>query len=59
MDGKLLYEYVWEGKFIFWEIKGWEVEVLEVEFVEWYEFGKYNYCWFVEEVEVVECNFVE
>jgi tRNA pseudouridine55 synthase len=59
MDGKPLYEYAREGKPIPREIKGREVEALEVELVEWYEPGKHNHRWPAEEAEAAERNLAE
>lgn len=59
MDGKPLYEYAREGKPIPREIKGREVEAVEVELVEWYEPGKHNHRWPIEEAEAAERNLAE
>lgn len=59
MDGKPLYEYAREGKPIPREIKGREVEALEVELVEWYEPGKHSHRWPLEEAEAAERNLAE
>ncbi|KAF5023971.1 hypothetical protein F66182_3975 [Fusarium sp. NRRL 66182] len=59
MDGKPLYEYAREGKPIPREIKGREVEVLDIEMVEWYEPGKHNHRWPTEEAEAAERNLAE
>ncbi|OAA40324.1 TruB family pseudouridylate synthase containing protein [Metarhizium rileyi] len=59
MDGKPLYEYAREGKPVPREIKGRQVEALEVELVEWYEPGKHNHRWPTEEAEAAERNLAE
>jgi tRNA pseudouridine55 synthase len=59
MNGKPLYEYAREGKPIPREIEGRQVEALEVELVEWYEPGKHNHRWPVEEAEAAERNLAE
>ncbi|KAK1992465.1 trub family pseudouridylate synthase [Colletotrichum falcatum] len=59
MEGKPLYEYAREGKPIPREIAGREVEVTELEMVEWYEPGTHNYRWPTEEAEAAEKNLAE
>ncbi|KAK2028290.1 pseudouridine synthase [Colletotrichum zoysiae] len=59
MEGKPLYEYAREGKAIPREIVGREVEVTELEMVEWYEPGTHNYRWPTEEAEAAEKNLAE
>ncbi|GJC81868.1 tRNA pseudouridine synthase 4 [Colletotrichum liriopes] len=59
MEGKPLYEYAREGKAIPREIAGREVEVAELDMVEWYEPGTHNYRWPTEEAEAAEKNLAE
>ncbi|KAK7456185.1 TruB family pseudouridylate synthase [Colletotrichum acutatum] len=59
MEGKPLYEYAREGKAIPREIVGRDVEVSELEMVEWYEPGTHNYRWPTEEAETAEKNLAE
>lgn len=59
MNGKPLYEYAREGKPIPREIEGREIEVLEIELVDWYEPGKHNHRWPQEEAEASERNLAE
>ncbi|KAK5993356.1 tRNA pseudouridine synthase 4 [Cladobotryum mycophilum] len=59
MNGKPLYEYAREGKPIPREIKGREVDVLELELVEWYEPKSHNHRWPTEEAEAAERNLAE
>lgn len=59
MNGKPLYEYAREGKPIPREIETREVEVSELEIVEWYEPGTHNHRWPVEEAEQAEKNLVD
>lgn len=59
MNGKPLYEYAREGKPIPREIEGREIEVLDIELVEWYPPGKHNHRWPDEEAEASERNLAE
>lgn len=59
MEGKPLYEYAREGKPIPREIETREVEVSELDLVEWYEPGTHNHRWPTEEAEPVEKNLVD
>ncbi|KAL1838859.1 hypothetical protein VTJ49DRAFT_2112 [Mycothermus thermophilus] len=59
MEGKPLYEYAREGKPIPREIETREVDVLELELVEWYEPGTHNHRWPTEEAEQAEKNLVD
>ncbi|AEO56935.1 hypothetical protein MYCTH_2302467 [Thermothelomyces thermophilus ATCC 42464] len=59
MEGKPLYEYAREGKPIPREIETREVEVAELDLVEWYEPGTHNHRWPTEEAEQVEKNLVD
>ncbi|KAL2162626.1 hypothetical protein VTH06DRAFT_6462 [Thermothelomyces fergusii] len=56
MAGKPLYEYAREGKAIPREIETREVEVLELDLVEWYEPGTHQHRWPTEEAEPAEKN---
>ncbi|KAL1881149.1 hypothetical protein VTK73DRAFT_4596 [Phialemonium thermophilum] len=57
MEGKPLYEYAREGKPIPREIATREVEVTELELVEWYEPGTHNHRWPMEEAQETEKEF--
>jgi tRNA pseudouridine55 synthase len=59
MEGKPLYEYAREGKPIPREIETREVDVLDLELVEWYEPGTHNHRWPTEEAEQAEKNLVD
>lgn len=59
MNGKPLYEYAREGKPIPREIKGRDVEALEVEMLEWYEPGSHNHRWPLDEAGAAERNLAE
>ncbi|KAI1375200.1 trub family pseudouridylate synthase-containing protein [Hypoxylon crocopeplum] len=59
MEGKPLYEYAREGKPIPREIATREVEVSELELVEWYEPGEHSHRWPAEEATVFERKFAE
>ena len=59
MEGKPLYEYAREGKPIPREIETRDVEVTEMEMVEWYEPGTHNHRWPTEEAETAEKNLVD
>lgn len=59
MNGKPLYEYAREGKPIPREIEGREVDVLEIELLEFYEPGKHSHRWPTEEAEASERNLAE
>ena len=59
MEGKPLYEYAREGKPIPREIETREVEVTELELVEWYEPGTHTHRWPAEEAEQAEKNLVD
>lgn len=59
MEGKPLYEYAREGKPIPREIDTREVEVIELELVEWYEPGTHNHRWPTEDATTFERNFAE
>jgi tRNA pseudouridine55 synthase len=59
MEGKPLYEYAREGKPIPREIETREVEVTELELVEWYEPGTHFHRWPTEEAEQAEKNLVD
>jgi tRNA pseudouridine55 synthase len=59
MEGKPLYEYAREGKPIPREIATREVEVEDLELVEWYEPGTHSYRWPAEEATNFERSFAE
>lgn len=59
MEGKPLYEYAREGKPIPREIATRDVEVTELEMVEWYEPGTHTHRWPAEEAEAAEKNLVD
>ncbi|XXG99765.1 hypothetical protein Hte_006106 [Hypoxylon texense] len=59
MEGKPLYEYAREGKPIPREIATREVDVSELELLEWYEPGQHSHRWPAEEATTFERNFAE
>jgi tRNA pseudouridine55 synthase len=59
MEGKPLYEYAREGKPIPREIATREVEVSELELLEWYEPGTHSHRWPTEEATNFERSFAE
>lgn len=59
MEGKPLYEYAREGKPIPREIATREVDVVEMEMVEWYEPGTHSHRWPAEEATTFERQFAE
>ncbi|KAI0443906.1 trub family pseudouridylate synthase-containing protein [Xylaria telfairii] len=59
MEGKPLYEYAREGKPIPREIATREVDVSELELVEWYEPGTHSHLWPEEEATNFEKSFAE
>jgi tRNA pseudouridine55 synthase len=58
MDGKPLYEYAREGKPIPREIETREVDVTELELVEWLEPGTHDHRWPMEEADQGEKSMV-
>ncbi|KAK8034993.1 hypothetical protein PG993_009988 [Apiospora rasikravindrae] len=59
MEGKPLYEYAREGKPIPREIQTREVNVTELEMVEWYEPGTHSHRWPAEDATTFERQFAE
>ncbi|KAI0011216.1 trub family pseudouridylate synthase-containing protein [Xylariaceae sp. FL0662B] len=59
MEGKPLYEYAREGKPIPREIATREVEVSDLELVEWFEPGEHTYRWPADEATSFERSFAE
>ncbi|KAK8101245.1 tRNA threonylcarbamoyladenosine dehydratase [Apiospora kogelbergensis] len=59
MEGKPLYEYAREGKPIPREIQTREVNVTELDMVEWYEPGEHNHRWPAEDATTFERQFAE
>jgi len=59
MEGKPLYEYAREGKPIPREIATREVDVSELELLEWYEPGTHSHRWPTEEATNFERSFAE
>ena len=59
MNGKPLYEYAREGLSIPREIETREVEVSELELVEWYEPGEHSHRWPDEEAGMAEQSLAE
>ncbi|KAI1501094.1 pseudouridine synthase [Biscogniauxia marginata] len=59
MEGKPLYEYAREGKPIPREIATREVDVSELELVEWYEPGTHDHRWPAEDATEFERSFAE
>ncbi|KAK3327215.1 pseudouridine synthase [Cercophora scortea] len=59
MEGKPLYEYAREGKPIPREIATRDVDVTELELVEWYEPGTHSHRWPSDEAEETEKNLVD
>ena len=59
MEGKPLYEYAREGKPIPREIETRDVEVSELELVEWYEPGTHDHRWPTDEADLTEKNLVD
>lgn len=59
MEGKPLYEYAREGKPIPREIQTREVNVTDLEMVEWYEPGTHNHRWPAEDATTFERQFAE
>ncbi|ORY71205.1 pseudouridine synthase [Pseudomassariella vexata] len=59
MQGKPLYEYAREGKPIPREIATREVDVVELEMLDYYEPGTHNHRWPAEDATTFERNFAE
>ncbi|KAH8887399.1 pseudouridine synthase [Thozetella sp. PMI_491] len=59
MEGKPLYEYAREGKPIPREIETREVDVSELELVEWYDPGTHDHRWPTDEADLTEKNLVD
>ncbi|KAI1853636.1 hypothetical protein JX266_001620 [Neoarthrinium moseri] len=59
MEGKPLYEYAREGKPIPREIATREVNVTELELLEWYDPGTHDHRWPAEDATTFERNFAE
>ncbi|KAH9901924.1 trub family pseudouridylate synthase-containing protein [Xylariomycetidae sp. FL2044] len=59
MEGKPLYEYAREGKPLPREINTRDVDVTELELLEWYEPGTHSHRWPAEEATTFERNFAE
>lgn len=59
MEGKPLYEYAREGKPIPREIVGREIEIKDIELLEWYEPGTHNHRWPTEEASEAERSLAE
>lgn len=59
MNGKPLYEYAREGLSIPREIETREVDVTDIELVEWYEPGTHNHRWPEQEAGIAEQNLAE
>ncbi|KAI1096682.1 pseudouridine synthase [Rostrohypoxylon terebratum] len=59
MDGKPLYEYAREGKALPREIQARDVEVNNIELIEWYEPGEHSYRWPAGEATAFERSFAE
>ncbi|KAI1776348.1 trub family pseudouridylate synthase-containing protein [Hypoxylon cercidicola] len=59
MEGKPLYEYAREGKPIPREIATREVDVSDLELLEWYEPGEHSHRWPADEATMFERNFAE
>lgn len=59
MEGKPLYEYAREGKPIPREIATREVDVADLELLEWYDAGTHSHRWPAEEATTFERNFAE